>query len=82
MKDKQNNKDNDNSFESNIYTFIICINMIIIIIIFIVSLIKLNKEDSIMKKYRITYSEKNTIKYSDTLSKQFNNSRLKQNVNK
>ena len=56
--------------------------MIIIIIIFIVSLIKLNNEDSIMKKYRIIYSEKKTIQYSNTLSKTFNNSRLKQNVNK
>ena len=61
VKDGIINKDNDDSFKPNIYFFIICINMFIIIIILIVSLVKLNKGDSIMKMYRTKDNEKTII---------------------
>ena len=56
--------------------------MFIIIVILIVSLVKLNKEDSIMKKYRIKQNEMKTMQYSNASSNVFNNSRIQQTVYK
>ena len=82
MEDNKINKDNDDSFKSNIYFGIVCITMFMIIIIFIVSILKINKEDSIMKKYRNTYSEKTSIQSNNISCKTFHDSRIPKNVYK
>ena len=71
--DKNNTKDNDDSFEPSLYFIIICITIMIIIIVFIKSLINLNKEENIMGiHYRNTYKDETRVD-SNTYNTTYNN---------